>query len=573
MIGIALNTPRFNEIVFPPYRWVPQHVIGQEAYQFAFQLPNSWGCMYFPWAWRAYREYYAWRKKTTEIDTYYHVVPDSFINNWVRSWKKYLIELAYLRGYYMIHPNLPGQHGFSIHHRERGEHTTGRGEAPIVDDLGDLYLDYFTIPLVTNKEAIHRLYATMKPLQELPVVNFHHSKVKDIYALAQGGYRAVAALEPFGYDFQQGNPNPGCILDNVSPPVENIDVAAPKFLLYEGQGSLYDQMQALESAFAYAKVLNRTLILPPVSQKQNGQFATSNLDLLQDVKALKADPWAPCISWEGAGTDLVWVDRIVAFEAPQGSQFGDKLLDRAGIVPMQEVALPRAPSTSEEVLKSFGMCHDTYLTFRSLSSAFRHHSDPVEEKAYRKWTLEKLGLRDTLQELFKMLKTKIPGPVGCVAFTRGDDPSRCGLDGTFPTEDIKKMVSYRSCVASAPRTIEYLLESAKQLGVSLGSIYVLTDERPPPETIPRATEISKGVQIPIIRSSMVTETIIQKNLLHPEIKDLFQDVRRLFERQLCLEAAVFEGNQFSTFSVDIGRAREVLGKPTSMLGHSAKAAS
>ena len=47
-------------------------------------------------------------------------------NHWLRSWKKYFIELAYLRGYTMLYPNYEGYLSLSTNHLEYGAHVKTR---------------------------------------------------------------------------------------------------------------------------------------------------------------------------------------------------------------------------------------------------------------------------------------------------------------------------------------------------------------------------------------------------------------------------------------------------------------
>lgn len=573
MIGIALNTPRFNEIVFPPYRWVPQHVIGQKDYQFAFQLPNSWGCLYFPWTWREYREYHAWRR-AAEIPTYAKIVPDSFINNWLRSWKKSLIELAYMRGYFMIYPNLPGQHGFSIHHRERGEHTTGSGEDPLVDQIGDVYLDYFTIPLVSDMKAINRLYATMRPLQDLPVVNFHHEKVKDIHSLVMDGHEAIKALQPFGFDFEKFNPNPGCILDNFSPAILESE-PGPKYLLYEGQGSAFDQLLALRDAFAYAKALDRILIIPPVTfeRRADKKFQVLTLDWLIDLSELRKDSWASSLLLSELGTEMPWIDRIVEFRRkPKSATYSDTVLSSSGIVPIHDVLLAEAPINDQMIHEQFSRCHDKFLSFRSLVTNFRGHLDKETEKKFLRWSAEKLAMKKRLLDVYKIVTKPFnltAGPVGCLVFTKGDNPSGCGRGIQFETEDQGKLVNFRSCNATVSRSLEYLAEAATKQNIQLSSIYLFTDDATPSVAIPRSIEQTKGSgkEIQVYRSSMLAETLQRQGVLHYDIRDLADGIQMIFEHHLCVNADVFLGNVFSSFAVRVAKYRDALGKPYNILGY------
>ncbi len=44
-------------------------------------------------------------------------------NRWTRSWKKYFIELVYLRGYVMLYPNYAEFASLSTNHLEAGSHV------------------------------------------------------------------------------------------------------------------------------------------------------------------------------------------------------------------------------------------------------------------------------------------------------------------------------------------------------------------------------------------------------------------------------------------------------------------
>jgi hypothetical protein len=55
------------------------------------------------------------------------LLPHSRSNVWPRSWKRFLIDFMYGRGYVMLYPNLHEQHSFSTTYMERGGHTAKDG--------------------------------------------------------------------------------------------------------------------------------------------------------------------------------------------------------------------------------------------------------------------------------------------------------------------------------------------------------------------------------------------------------------------------------------------------------------
>ncbi|KAK7686241.1 hypothetical protein QCA50_010461 [Cerrena zonata] len=89
------------------------------------QIPCSWGAVYFPEHWQQFHEYLSLRLSdslpTLPINTI--VTPAVRSNKWTRSWKKYFIEMAYLRGYVMLYPNYHDYLSLSTNHLEVGSHV------------------------------------------------------------------------------------------------------------------------------------------------------------------------------------------------------------------------------------------------------------------------------------------------------------------------------------------------------------------------------------------------------------------------------------------------------------------
>ncbi|KAF6752980.1 hypothetical protein DFP72DRAFT_1069763 [Ephemerocybe angulata] len=94
------------------------------------QVPCSWGAIYFPEHWSEFHEYLQQRFSETWISMDDLVVLPAGIrsNHWLRSWKKYFIELAYLKGYVMLYPNYEGFLSLSTNHLEYGAHVKTRSK-------------------------------------------------------------------------------------------------------------------------------------------------------------------------------------------------------------------------------------------------------------------------------------------------------------------------------------------------------------------------------------------------------------------------------------------------------------
>ncbi|GAA5968407.1 hypothetical protein JCM11641_007627 [Rhodosporidiobolus odoratus] len=87
------------------------------------QIPCSWGAAYFPEVWREFHTYLSLRLSELALPISEPLVPAIRSNRWPRSWKKYFIELVYLRGYSMLYPNYPNFESLSTNHLEKGTHV------------------------------------------------------------------------------------------------------------------------------------------------------------------------------------------------------------------------------------------------------------------------------------------------------------------------------------------------------------------------------------------------------------------------------------------------------------------
>jgi hypothetical protein len=92
------------------------------------QIPCSWGAVYFPEHWREFHDYLSWRLSESTHKITETIVPNVRSNKWAKSWKKYFIELAYLRGYVMLYPNYDDFVSLSTNHLEIGSHVKGRSD-------------------------------------------------------------------------------------------------------------------------------------------------------------------------------------------------------------------------------------------------------------------------------------------------------------------------------------------------------------------------------------------------------------------------------------------------------------
>ncbi|KAG6831103.1 hypothetical protein H0H92_012780 [Tricholoma furcatifolium] len=147
-------------------------------------IPCSWGAVYFPEHWREFHTYLSLRLSESVLPLSQPIVPNVRSNKWTRSWKKYFIELVYLRGYVMLYPNYPDYVSLSTNHLEVGSHVK----------LKDRTLEkqqQFIVPLMqtTNCSAVGILDLpgrTLPSWDSLPVLNLT-GKVTTLESLAETG--------------------------------------------------------------------------------------------------------------------------------------------------------------------------------------------------------------------------------------------------------------------------------------------------------------------------------------------------------------------------------------------------
>ncbi|CAG8790757.1 5032_t:CDS:1, partial [Dentiscutata erythropus] len=131
MFGISLYNIKMNEFnLTGRKKFQPAEILEDTIYSnqspYLSQVPCSWGALYFPEIWREFHYYLTARltdvfgPKLQQIE-----IPESKSNRWSRSWKRYFIELAYLRGYVMLYPNYENSTSFSTNYAEKGVHYKG----------------------------------------------------------------------------------------------------------------------------------------------------------------------------------------------------------------------------------------------------------------------------------------------------------------------------------------------------------------------------------------------------------------------------------------------------------------
>jgi hypothetical protein len=166
IIGISLYTPRVTETQMRrPLNssHITSVLSGHPHAPFMFQTPCSWGALYFPNPWREFLDYMQHRIEYISYQ-YPVMIPGSRTNGWSASWKKYLFELMWIKGYFLVYPNFPGEHSFSTNHLEVGEHITIAEDGRLSHSK-----QLFTVPLLESASYLDNLET--HPFRELPYLD------------------------------------------------------------------------------------------------------------------------------------------------------------------------------------------------------------------------------------------------------------------------------------------------------------------------------------------------------------------------------------------------------------------
>lgn len=170
--SISLYTPRLVEVVKERPKWNATDFFKQihPNTPYLHQLPCSWGAVFFPKHWR---EFYVYMNMRFTEDAKKNPVqiPRSRTNGWQASWKKFLIDMMYLRGYVSLYPNFPNQASFSTNHMEPGAHISAK-ENVVKHDKED-----FEVPLLADDFRNYLPNGKLPSASRLPSLNLFNQAV------------------------------------------------------------------------------------------------------------------------------------------------------------------------------------------------------------------------------------------------------------------------------------------------------------------------------------------------------------------------------------------------------------
>ncbi|XP_057782471.1 uncharacterized protein LOC131000528 [Salvia miltiorrhiza] len=180
--SISLYTPRIVEVVKERPKWNATDYFKRihPNTPYLHQLPCSWGAVFLPKQWREFYVYMNMRF-TEDAKANPVQIPKSRTNGWQASWKKFLIDMMYLRGYVSLYPNFPNQQSFSTNHMEPGAHISAKDNV-VKHDKSD-----FEVPLMKKDFRTFLPNGKLPPASKLPSLNLFNQ------ALSLKGLKAAGA--------------------------------------------------------------------------------------------------------------------------------------------------------------------------------------------------------------------------------------------------------------------------------------------------------------------------------------------------------------------------------------------
>lgn len=158
------------------------------------QIPCSWGAVYFPEHWREFHTYLACRLTDSSLSLRENIVPDVRSSRWKHSWKKYFIEMVFLRGYTMLYPNYANFSSLSTNRLEPGAHVKRLPRAIFDKKRAQFDVPLMRLPSENVSEAVWTGLLDlpdngMPAWDALPVLDLHGLVVSEGLIIDRGQVR------------------------------------------------------------------------------------------------------------------------------------------------------------------------------------------------------------------------------------------------------------------------------------------------------------------------------------------------------------------------------------------------
>ncbi|CAG7847817.1 SubName: Full=Uncharacterized protein {ECO:0000313/EMBL:CCA77893.1} [Serendipita indica DSM 11827] len=210
LYGISLYSPKNIELR-PKGRipWSAQSLFREEDLAlpqspYLSSTPCSWGAVYFPEVWREFHDYLVLRLSEQFVPLDAIIVPNIRSNRWKKSWKRFFIEMVWIRGLVMLYPNYDDFVSFSTNHLEIGSHVADASAKARKKAL-------FVVPLMSLEEGRTLLEQLpsheLPPLDSLPVVDFfgNLTSIQELRSLGVGKYSEICQRDwtPIRHDIAE----------------------------------------------------------------------------------------------------------------------------------------------------------------------------------------------------------------------------------------------------------------------------------------------------------------------------------------------------------------------------------
>ncbi|KAL3931749.1 MAG: hypothetical protein SGPRY_000993 [Prymnesium sp.] len=444
LVGISLYTPRLNEISYPQTKWLPSQATSSPV--FLLQVPCSWGALFVGSAWAEFINFYQIRTKAPFFNFSQEweqrgigkdreplgdprlFIPYARSNVWPRSWKRFMIDFMFGRGYVMLYPNLPHQTAFSTTYMERGGHSAKDGKEEAIE-MGSLRRD--VDPLKTVKlQSLDRLESVTQRLRELPAYHmiptfdvYHHRRQLDElvsrgftfteHVRWWGAFRAKAEEQPeylnqysalasawTGSSLHDKGAAGGCALDmllrtpGIAP--SHVVTTSERYVVFQPPGGLGEWFIALRNAVGVARTLRRTLVIPHMmwGGGSNTPVDFSSVFSLEPLRQVFPNviEMKEFLRLGIEPSRLVLLRGKDPLALPSRAYF-DKVARWEGV---GSVSLSAQNAYSLDYRRLYGGCDDAVLAFSQMYAAFDGF-ETAEQQEWLDWTVLPALLSDSLE--------------------------------------------------------------------------------------------------------------------------------------------------------------------------------
>lgn len=305
LVGFSLSTITFQETFTPFHKWSAQEIIAKSykhkdpsrptSAAFLTSVPSSWGAAYWSDHWKDFdkfvkirmqqpfydldaekiKEKNYWERKMSPPHLH---IPGARSNWWQNSWKRFMVDMMHARGLVMLYPNLLGPKALAYSKQSDGVHGGKKTDNRFFVDLAE--------NIVWEREGKLSRYG------ELNVFGLNH-KLQSKEMLRAVGIDFLNGISRNCTDIKCGEllsswapsgwnpPNPytdafgselpvTCVVDaftstdSMHRKPASVPTGSDRFLFYEPQYGTTNQLQSIIEAYAWAKALDRRLVLPPI---------------------------------------------------------------------------------------------------------------------------------------------------------------------------------------------------------------------------------------------------------------------------------------------------------------------